>query len=590
MFLSRYLFSRNNDYICQQCRTFSSSRIIKAGDRHLPRQLPSSPARTRFAPSPTGYLHLGSLRTALFNYLIAKATGGQFLLRVEDTDTKLSADLAKKRTVADAEERLYSDLKWAGLQWDEGPDIGGPYGPYKQSQRTALYQQHAEQLLQSNHAYRCFCSSEKLNELAQRRAKLGLPSDYDRTCEGLPVPQSDERASTGEAFVIRLRVPPEAPEYIDLVYGPVGKPNHSRKAYNLGEALYEDPILLKSNGLPTYHLANVVDDHHMRITHVVRAVEWMSSTPKHLTLYKALGWKAPEFAHVGLLQDSSRQKFSKRKGDLDIRKFADEGIFPEALLNYVALFGWSHTNKSDVFSLSDLTRSFDLKFTKGNTVVEPHKLIYLQKKHAAKHISEGGREFQIIVDRVFEAIRQEFENPVWNHPLKSYRGHLSGDELRSLIASVLQYTAKNYTTPKAFFDNYKYLFYNEPLPYFGLNTKLIEMHATCASLWPHLRLVNSNLRQVPHEEWTDGVINEKTQEIISEVKFALQRDCDESDRIDEKAVYKSISSYLRLAVARGGSGPPMHTTMALLGREVSLKRLEELADSLAAQFPEQPES
>ncbi|KAL8706885.1 MAG: hypothetical protein Q9201_000154 [Fulgogasparrea decipioides] len=544
--------------------------------------LPSSPARTRFAPSPTGYLHLGSLRTALFNYLIAKATGGQFLLRVEDTDTK--------RTVADAEDRLYGDLKWAGLQWDEGPDIGGPYGPYQQSQRTALYQQHAEQLLQSNHAYRCFCSSEKLNELARRRAKLGIPSDYDRTCEGLPVPQSDERASAGEAFVVRLRMPPKAPEYIDLVYGSVGRPNHSRKAYNLGEALYEDPILLKSDGLPTYHLANVVDDHHMRITHVVRAAEWMSSTPKHLTLYKAFGWKAPEFAHVGLLQDSSRQKFSKRKGDLDIRRFADEGIFPEALLNYVALYGWSHTNKSDVFSLSDLTNSFDLKFTKGNTVVEPHKLMYLQKKFAAKYISEGGREFQTIVDRVFEASRQEFENPAWHHPQESLPGYLSGDELRNLIASVLKVTAENYTSPKAFFDNYRYFFYNEPLPSKGSNPRLIELYATSAALWPHLRVVNSNLRQLPPAEWTDGIINQKTQEIVNEVSSALERIGDESHKLDEKAVYKSIQSYLRLAVARGSSGPPMHTTMSLLGREVSLRRLDELADLLASQFPEQPQS
>ncbi|KAL8708449.1 MAG: hypothetical protein Q9220_006673 [cf. Caloplaca sp. 1 TL-2023] len=281
----------------------------------------------------------------------------------------------QKRTVANAEERLYEDLKWAGLQWDEGPDIGGPHGPYKQSERTVIYREHSERLLHSGHAYRCFCSAEKLNELARRRASLGLPNDYDRTCEGLPIEQSDERASKGKAFVVRLRTPIESPEYIDLVYGLVGKPAHNKRARNLGQVSYEDPILLKTDGLPTYHLANVVDDHHMDITHVIRATvreqfptigfwvlltseqEWMSSTPKHLMLYKALGWTAPQFAHVGLLQDSLRQKFSKRKGDLDIRKFKDEGIFPEALLNYVALYGWSHTSKSDFLSLSDLVRS-----------------------------------------------------------------------------------------------------------------------------------------------------------------------------------------------------------------------------------------
>ncbi|KAL8694491.1 MAG: hypothetical protein Q9224_003565 [Gallowayella concinna] len=263
MLLRSSLPCRHPNYICRLRRTFSSTSKVWKVDRHVSQQLPSSPARTRFAPSPTGYLHLGSLRTALFNYLLAKATGGQFLLRIEDTD--------KKRTIPDAEERLCNDLRWAGLQWDEGPGIGGPYGPYRQSERTALYQEHAEKLLQSGHAYRCFCSSEKLNELARRRANLGLPSDYDRTCGGIPREQSDERASAGDPFVVRLRVPSEPPEYIDLVYGSVGKPNHDKKAHNLGEALYEDPVLLKGDGLPTYHLANVVDDHHMEITHVVRA-------------------------------------------------------------------------------------------------------------------------------------------------------------------------------------------------------------------------------------------------------------------------------------------------------------------------------
>ncbi|KAL8656751.1 MAG: hypothetical protein Q9226_002565 [Calogaya cf. arnoldii] len=536
-------------------RAFASTSRLGKVERQTNQQLPSSPARTRFAPSPTGYLHLGSLRTALFNYLLAKATGGQFLLRIEDTD--------KKRTIADGEQRLYSDLRWAGLQWDEGqgPDVGGPHGPYKQSERTALYQQHAEKLLQSGHAYRCFCPSEKLNELARRRASLGLPSDYDRTCDGIPRELSDERASVGDPFVIRLRVPSEPPEYVDIVYGVVGKPKHNKKAQNLGEALYEDPVLLKSDGVPTYHLANVVDDHHMDITHVVRAAEWMSSTPKHLTLYNAFGWKPPQFAHVGLLQDSGRQKFSKRKGDLDIRRFGEQGIFPEALLNYVALYGWSHNHKSDVLSLSDLIASFDMKFTKGNTIVEPHKLLYLQKKYATKYADEGGPEFEALVERVFEAIYHEFETASW-HSGAQYPNALEGHELRSRVANVLKHTAKNYTTPPDFFDNYSYFFYDVPLP--ELKEDPGEKSSTRRETWEELASMRDVLSYIQPENWTESNLKEVISASLEDTHKTINDRRDGPDPIDIKDTYKALQLYLRRAIARGGSGPAMHTTMALL--------------------------
>ncbi|KAL8943797.1 MAG: hypothetical protein Q9211_000840 [Gyalolechia sp. 1 TL-2023] len=519
MLLTRCRFNSKTT-VRNSCRTLSTSYKTKTGERRVSEQLPSTPARTRFAPSPTGYLHLGSLRTALFNYLLARATGGQFLLRVEDTD---------------------------------------------RSERTSLYQEHSEKLLQSGHAYRCFCSSEKLNEVARQRASLGLPSDYDRTCEGIPFDESNERASTGEAFVIRLRVPAEPPEYVDLVYGLVGKPNRNKKAQKHGEVLYEDPVLLKSDGLPTYHLANVVDDHYMRITHVVRAAEWMSSTPKHLLLYHAFGWKPPEFAHVGLLQDSSHQKFSKRKGDLSIRRFEEQGIFPEALLNYVALYGWSHTKTSDVMSLSDLVESFDLKFTRGNTVVEPHKLWYLQKKYATKYANENGPQFNALVKKVFEKIQQEFETPSWN-PESTYPHHLIGPELETRIAGVLRHTAKSYTTTEEFFNNYKYFFYDAPFPSID---HLGEMRATCETLWPQLNLVNVKLCEVLPGNWTDAGLKETTVAMVD----TLSQELDESSR----KIYQIIQFYLRWAIARGGSGPPIHTAMVLLGRDTCLQRLRELA-------------
>ncbi|KAL8683754.1 MAG: hypothetical protein Q9186_000240 [Xanthomendoza sp. 1 TL-2023] len=556
MLLRSSLPCRHPNYIFRLFRTFSSTSKVWKVDRHVSQQLPSSPARTRFAPSPTGYLHLGSLRTALFNYLLAKATGGQFLLRIEDTD--------KKRTIPDAEERLCNDLRWAGLQWDEGAS----------SERTALYQEHAEKLLQSGHAYRCFCSSEKLNELARRRANLGLPSDYDRTCGGISREQSDERASAGDPFVVRLRVPSKPPEYIDLVYGSVGKPNHDKKAHNLGEALYEDPVLLKGDGLPTYHLANVVDDHHMDITHVVRAAEWMSSTPKHLMLYNAFGWKAPDFAHVGLLQDSSRQKFSKRKGNLDIRKFGDDGIFPEALLNYVALYGWSHGHKSDVLSLSDLIASFDMKFTKGNTIVEPHKLMYLQKKYAAKYTDEGGPQFEAIVNRVFKAIEQELEAPSW-FPGSVYSHPLRGTELKSRIADVLKYTAKNYTTPQEFFANYGYFFYEMPQLVPAVIDFAGQRDVLRRSRWDFYRTFSV----VAPQDWTEDSLKRTISSTVDSMDKEMHAGEALSDA-NRKSSYKSVQLYLRWAIASGGSGPSMHTTMALLGKDECVQRLKNVAISL----------
>ena len=273
--------ARSSSWICRACRSSRRSPAPAAGRRRIgtstsyrksSQKLPAKPARTRFAPSPTGDLHLGSLRTALFNYLLAKATGGQFLLRVEDTD--------QKRTVPGAQERICRDLRWAGLQLDEGPEVGGDYGPYQQSQRTAIYSKHAQQLLQSGHAYRCFCSAERLDELVRMRNQLGLPTDYDRTCLGLTREESDAKASQGHTHTIRLKVPDVYPRYDDLVYGRVGGARPPKEK-SLTHALqsFEDPILLKSDGLPTYHLANVVDDHLMEITHVVRAVVCTASAP-----------------------------------------------------------------------------------------------------------------------------------------------------------------------------------------------------------------------------------------------------------------------------------------------------------------------
>jgi glutamyl-tRNA synthetase len=334
-------------YICRACRiriTRQSHRFVSSEARRSTR-LPDGPVRTRFAPSPTGYLHFGSVRTALFNYLIAKRTGGQFLLRIEDTD--------RKRTISGAEKRILNDLRWLGLQWDEGPEVGGPYGPYRQSERSALYKTHAEQLINSGHAYRCFCSEETLHAKGQQRSQSGLATLYDRTCYHIPCHESNARAANDESFVVRLKAEDKSIRYTDIVGGPYSLPPTAAKRA-AAQGAYDDFILMKADGLPTYHFANVIDDYHMKITHVIRGVEWQISTPKHLSLYDAFGWTPPAIGHIGLLLNEDGTKMSKRDKTFDLHAFKEDGVLPEALVNFLALHGWSHTQRSDYMTLEDL--------------------------------------------------------------------------------------------------------------------------------------------------------------------------------------------------------------------------------------------
>ncbi|RPA93527.1 hypothetical protein L873DRAFT_1704836 [Choiromyces venosus 120613-1] len=351
-----------------------------------------TPARTRFAPSPTGYLHLGSLRTALFNYLLAKRTGGKFLLRIEDTD--------KKRTVEGAEEGIFDTLRWAGLHWDEGPLVGGEFGPYRQSERTELHKKHVDVLLEQGHAYRCYCTPQRLEALALTRKHSGQSTDYDRHCLNSP-----PTTSVTEPHVVRLKTPDQYPPYHDLVYGTITTGDRSHD-HSIGT--FEDPILLKSDGMPTYHLANVVDDHFMNITHVVRATEWMPSTPKHVHLYNCFGWTPPNFVHVGLLQDTQGRKLSKRTGDVFVSEFREKGYLPEALNNFVALMGWSHAGESDVLDMQTLVEQFSIDgLTRGNTKVDFGKLDFLQERYVRNRVMEGSGDKEIL-DAVEFHVRKEF--------------------------------------------------------------------------------------------------------------------------------------------------------------------------------------
>ncbi|GAB7357948.1 hypothetical protein MBLNU230_g0115t1 [Neophaeotheca triangularis] len=400
-------------------------------------------------------MHLGGLRTALFSYLLAKRTEGQFLLRIEDTD--------QKRLVPDAEARLCDDLAWAGLQWDEGPSVGGPFGPYKQSERNSIYRQHAEELLDKGSAYRCFCTAQTAGAGSQTYVTSGCYQD----CASLPSEQAEDKA-VRDTFTVRLKPPKDLHKqvYLDLIYGKIKRLKRTPTAAvvadesDAGDA--SDTILIKSDGTPTYHFANVVDDHCMRITHVIRGTEWMASTPLHVDLYRAFGWEPPHFAHVGLLLDKDKAKLSKRNADLvlDVQGLRDDqGVLPEALCNFLALLGWSNPGKNDLLDMAQLVHDFDLKFTKGNTVVTMEKLWYLQKHHVQRRCeasitSDSTEPIKGILSAMQEALAAEFgtENVLQG----------SSQSLPEHCKNVLLADNKSYTSAPDFVDRNRYFFTFDP--------------------------------------------------------------------------------------------------------------------------------
>jgi len=337
-----------------------------------------SQVRVRFAPSPTGYLHVGSLRTALYNYLFAKKQGGTYILRVEDTD--------QKRFVPGSMESLIGSLDGIGVGADEGMVLEngvvvekGEYGPYKQSERLSIYREYIEKLLEKNEAYYCFCTHERLEELRSEQAKNKQAPKYDKHCLSLSVDECQQKIAEQTPYVIRLNVTAERGDirFEDLVRGTVSI--HTKDV--------DDQVLMKSDGFPTYHLANVVDDHLMQITHVIRGEEWLPSTPKHVLLYEAFGWQAPVFAHLPLLLNADKSKLSKRQGDVAVEDYLKKGYLKEALLNFVALLGWNPGKGStqEIFSLDELVEAFDFsQIHKGGAVFDLKKLDWMNATYIKK--------------------------------------------------------------------------------------------------------------------------------------------------------------------------------------------------------------
>jgi len=312
----------------------------------------SNPARVRFAPSPTGHMHLGSARTALFDYLLARQTGGQFVLRIEDTDVK--------RYVPGAEEELINGLRWLGLDYDEGPDKGGPYGPYRQSERKEIYQEYAQKLIDTDHAFYCFCTPERLARVREEQQKRKEPPHYDGTCRRLSPEEAKARVAAGENHVIRFKTPKE---------GTTTVVDHLRGEITVENRTLDDYILVKSDGWALYHLAAMVDDHLMKITHVIRGSEWLPTFPLHGLICRAFGWQEPVWIHLSVfLKPSGKGKMSKRESaelikdgySIFIKDLRELGYTPEAVVNWISLMGWSYDDHTEYFDLKDLVEKFSI--------------------------------------------------------------------------------------------------------------------------------------------------------------------------------------------------------------------------------------
>lgn len=342
------------------------------------------PVRVRIAPSPTGDPHVGTAYVALFNYVFAKQSGGSFILRIEDTD--------QSRAKSSSEENIITSLRWLGLNWDEGPDCGGAKGPYRQSERKDIYQDYANRLISSGHAYRCFCNAERLTALRETQRAQKQNPGYDRHCLSLSPSEIENNLKDGVPFVVRLKIPEGTTIVNDLLRGPIEIDNRQT----------DDQILLKSDGYPTYHLANVVDDYLMEVSHVIRAEEWISSTPKHVLLYKAFGWEEPVWVHLPLLRNTDKSKISKRKNPVSLTYYKQAGYVPEALLNFLALMGWNPGGNVEIFSIEEMLANFKLdQINLGDPVFDLVKLGWMNQQYIQK----------MPVEKFVQTMREEYFHP-----------------------------------------------------------------------------------------------------------------------------------------------------------------------------------
>ncbi|XP_017081092.1 probable glutamate--tRNA ligase, mitochondrial [Drosophila eugracilis] len=477
--------------------------------------------RVRFAPSPTGYLHLGGLRTALYNFLFARHLDGKFLLRIEDTD--------QTRLVPGASERLVGDLLWAGIEIDEGPGFGGQLGPYVQSQRTMIYSKAIEELLQNGTAYRCFCTERRLDLLRKEALRTRQVPRYDNKCRHLKTAEIDSLLAKGTAHCIRFKLTDHEEPLDDLIYG---------KVYHNVSDTEGDPVIMKSDQFPTYHFANVVDDHLMGITHVLRGVEWQISTTKHLLLYKAFGWQPPKFGHLPLLVNADGTKLSKRQGDIGIQSFRERGYFPQALVNYVVSAGGGFEHKAhakqELLTMQELFEQFHIDRVNSHpSRLNPELLDDLNRMEITQRLSNKESRFKLI-HQVQELVK------------KAYPQHPNLDLAEDHIVDVLNWSSQRLTLIQDLTSSKLSFLWVKPS-----NFQLKNM--TSEQVDVMLTLLNE-IQDFQKEE-----LNVKLKNFAQEqnIKFPL------------------MMKALRAALSGLKEGPGVAEMMEILGKSVTLERLKE---------------
>ncbi|HLF15056.1 MAG TPA: glutamate--tRNA ligase [Bacteroidota bacterium] len=475
--------------------------------------------RVRFAPSPTGYLHVGGLRTALYNYLFARKEGGTFVLRIEDTD--------RSRYVEGAVENLIETLGWSGLDYDEGPGKGGECGPYIQSERLDIYRKYVGELLQKSHAYHCFCTPERLDEMRKQQEKMRIAPKYDRQCLRLTGGEAASRLAGGVPSVVRMKIPESTSIKIsDIIRGEV----------EFQSDRVDDQVLLKSDGYPTYHLANVVDDRLMGITHVIRGEEWLPSTPKHVLLYRYFGWEVPRFAHLPLLLNADRSKLSKRQGDVAVEDYRAAGYLPGALVNFVALLGWNPGDEREIFMIGDLVREFSLeRVGRSGAIFNVEKLKWINQQHLRR------LDPAVVVEKVKPALKRAGLD--W--PDDRYLGRViaaMGDRLTSFedITSFAHY------------------FFADPDRYDDAARKKHWSDQSAAHLSALIRKLEENA------DFTETILEETVKTLAAGFGVGAGK----------------LIHPVRLALSGRSIGPGLYELMVILGRETVLRRLRKAVDVL----------
>ncbi|NMB91373.1 glutamate--tRNA ligase [candidate division WWE3 bacterium] len=480
--------------------------------------------RTRLAPSPTGEIHVGTMRTLLYDYALAKQTSGELILRIEDTD--------RERYVEGAEERALKVIEDYGLSWDEGPKVGGPQEPYFQSQRLDIYKKYAIELVEKGFAYYCFCTQERLEKLReeQRKEKLAV-TKYDKHCLSLTKEEVEKNLKEGIPYVIRLKVPSnEEIEVEDLVLGKLTFPSND----------IDDQVLMKSDGFPTYHLAVVVDDHLMNITHILRGREWLPSTPKHVLLYKAFGWRPPKFVHLPLLREvNSTKKLSKRTGSVNAADFLKDGYLPEALLNFMMFLGWNPGTEKEIYSLEEFVKDFSIGKiqTSEMAAFDRQKLLWFNGMY----------------------IRNMSTEELWNKVVLWHERYLEkmdfGKYKKEFSLKVLDLVKERMKTLAEFNDLTSY-FYFKP---FVDKSKFIEFSVSLDKAKEIIKNYLDLYRNIPSEEWTKDNLDKLSHEYLS------------------KYNYKPKEAFMTLRYATCGVSftPPLFDVFNLIGKEETTSRLED---------------